>query len=58
MSEVPFRFAREFRHWARNRKCVLCKALSLFVYPAGERSVSEDVAAAAEAEGAGKRLDG
>lgn len=56
MSEVPFEFAREFWHWARNRKCVLCRALSLFVYPAGRRSVSPEVADAAEAAGAGQRL--
>lgn len=55
---VRFEFTREFRHWARRAKqhCVLCKALSLFVYKPGVLPVSEEVAAKAEAEGAGRRL--
>lgn len=53
---VQFAFKREFRHWAeRARKhCVLCKAMSLFVYPAGKTiEVDEETARAATEAGAG-----
>lgn len=55
---VEFEFTSTFRHWVeRARKhCVLCKALTLFEYKPGRLPVSEDVAAAAEAAGAGHRV--
>lgn len=56
MSKVLFEFTGEFWHWARG-KCVLCQALSLFVYKPGTLPVSEEVAAAAEKKGAGRRID-
>ncbi|WP_072389876.1 hypothetical protein [Hyphomicrobium sp. CS1GBMeth3] len=56
MSKVLFEFTGEFWHWARG-KCVLCKALALFVYKPGVLPVSEDVAAQAEAEGKGRRVE-
>lgn len=52
---VRFKFEGEFWHWARG-KCVLCKALSLFVYKPGTKTVPEDVAAEAEKQGKGRRL--
>jgi hypothetical protein len=55
---VKFEFTSVFRHWAeRARKhCVLCKAMTLFEHQPGTREVSEEVAAAAEAAGKGKRV--
>lgn len=52
---VLFEFTAEFWHWARG-KCVLCKALSLFVYKPGILPVPEDVAEKAVREGKGRRL--
>lgn len=52
---VLFEFTSEFWHWARG-KCVLCKALSLFVYKPGTKAVPEDVAVEAEKQGKGRRL--
>lgn len=57
---VEFEFTSTFRHWVeRARKhCVLCRALTLLEYRPGRLPVSEDIAAAAEAAGAGRRVDG
>lgn len=57
---VEFEFTSTFRHWVeRARKhCVFCRALTLLEYRPGRLPVSEDVAAAAEVAGAGRRVVG
>ncbi len=55
-----FRFDKDFDWWDLdpNRKCKLCKALSLFVFKRREAPVDipEDAAKAAEAAGVGARV--
>lgn len=56
---VQFTFALEFRHWVRRSRkyCVLCKAMSLIVYPAGVTvEVDEETARAAAQAGAGEAV--
>jgi hypothetical protein len=56
-----FKFDKDFKWWgvAPNRKCKICKALSLWMFKAKETAIEipEEAAAAAEAAGVGKRVN-
>lgn len=56
-----FKFDKDFNWWGLdpNRKCKICKALSLFAFKRREIPVEipDDAAKAAEAVGAGTRVD-
>jgi hypothetical protein len=55
-----FRFDKDFKWWglAPNRKCKICKALSLWMFKAGDRvlEIPDEAASAAETAGVGKRV--
>lgn len=56
-----FKFDEDFTWWGLdpNRRCKLCKALSLFAFKRRETPIEipEDAAKAAEAAGVGARVD-
>jgi hypothetical protein len=56
-----FKFDQDFKWWgvAPNRKCKICKALSLWMFKAGSRviEIPEEAARDAEAAGVGKRVN-
>jgi hypothetical protein len=55
-----FRFDKDFKWWgvAPNRKCRICKSLSLWMFKASGRvlEIPDEAASAAERAGVGKRV--
>lgn len=55
-----FKFDKDFKWWgiAPNRKCKICKALSLWMFKASDRvlDIPDEAARDAEAAGAGRRV--